>query len=225
MLFTQGAGWRDTGAPREGEANPLSYCKFLLFGRNEWLPGRTGNYLRMQNVILESFWEGFFPSPTSSRIFTSLAANGGQDQSLCKRRRNALHRHSSGDPSEPNLVLANLKQTASWPPRRVRDTFRKKELFTFCKKPFVLLSGATGAPLEAGSWIWWRFFVNNRKCLKSRGERSLAGTRKKGRGTIINLTELIRKHSGFINYARRSIYTFSNSYHNIDNEGTFTVTA
>lgn len=44
-------------------------------------------------------------------------------------------------------------------------------------------------------------------------------------GTIINLTELIRKHSSFINYARRSIYTFSNSYHNIDNEGTFTVTA
>lgn len=69
------------------------------------------------------------------------------------------------------------------------------------------------------------FFVNNRKCSKSRGERSLAGTRKKGRSTIINLTELIRKHSGFINYARRSIYTFSNSYHNIDNEGTFTVTA
>lgn len=43
-------------------------------------------------------------------------------------------------------------------------------------------------------------------------------------GTIINLNELIRKHSSFINYARRSIYTFSNSYHNIDNEGTFTVT-
>lgn len=100
----------------------------------------------------------------------------------------------------------------------------KRSYSHFARNPSSSYLGLQGAPLEAGSWIWWRFFVNNRKRSKSRGERSLAGTRKKGRSTIINLTELIRKHSGFINYARCSIYTFSNSYHNIDNEGTFTVT-
>lgn len=57
--------------PWEKQANPLSYCKFLLFGRNEWLPGRAGNYSRMQNVILEFFWERLFspPPPHHLHIF------------------------------------------------------------------------------------------------------------------------------------------------------------
>lgn len=75
----------------------------------------------------------FFSSPTSSSIFTSPAADGGQDQSLCKRQRNAPHCHSSGDRPEPNFVLADLKRAASWPQKRVGDTQRKKELFTFSK--------------------------------------------------------------------------------------------
>ena len=100
----------------------------------------------------------------------------------------------------------------------------EKRSYSHFAKHFILPSGARWGP--SGSWLdLMEVFGNYRKCSKSRGERSLAETRKKGHCTIINLTELIRKHSGFINYARHSIYTFSNSYHNIDNEGTFTVTA
>lgn len=83
---------------------------------------------------------------------------------------------------EPNLALANLKQRLlPWPPRRVRDVFRKKELFTFLRSPSSSYLGLQGALWKLVVGFGGDFFVNNRKCSKSRGERSLAGTRKKGR--------------------------------------------
>jgi hypothetical protein len=100
----------------------------------------------------------------------------------------------------------------------------KKELFIFLQRHCFLPPDGGG---HSGSWwlgTWGRGWWWGGKDSKTRGKVISRDQEEVTPGTIINLTELIRKHSSFINYARRSIYTFSNSYHNIDNEGTFTVT-
>lgn len=109
-------------------------------------------------------------------------------------------------------------------------TERKRELFIFLQRHCFLPpdGGGHSGSWWLGTWGWgqWWGVKDRQKVFRMKRGKVISGDQEEVTpGTIINLNELIRKHSSFINYARRSIYTFSNSYHNIDNEGTFTVTA
>lgn len=122
--------------------------------RKKWMVAKENwELLEDAKCYFRILLRGFFPPPISFSIFTSPAANGGQDQSLCKHRRNASRWLSSGNGPEPNFVLADLKQATSWSQMRVGGTEEKGAIHIF-QGIWLSHPGLDEAPLEASSWIW-----------------------------------------------------------------------